>query len=137
MLAAIDGHAKNFSLFIEATGFYRLTPRYDVLSAHPVIGDGAGRLSAHKAKMAMAIAGKNRHYKWSEIRRDHFEQTAARCHLPDGPALIDELVAGIPEAIAKVAAGLPAGFPEALASSIFDGLRQAAITLEPKIGLPD
>jgi serine/threonine-protein kinase HipA len=90
MLAAIDGHAKNFSIFIESKGFYRLTPRYDVLSAHPVMGHGAGSLSSHKVKMAMAIDGKNRHYKWSEIRRDHFEHTAQRCHLPDAPALICE-----------------------------------------------
>ncbi len=28
LLAATDGHAKNFSLFIEAEGHYRLTPFY-------------------------------------------------------------------------------------------------------------
>lgn len=96
MLAAIDGHAKNFSVFIEARGFYRLTPRYDVLSAHPVMGHGAGRLAAHQLKMAMAVNGKNRHYKWSEIRRQHFAQTAQDCRLPDAPALIDEPVASPP-----------------------------------------
>jgi serine/threonine-protein kinase HipA len=129
LLAAIDGHAKNFSVFIEPKGFYRLTPRYDVLSAHPVIGHGAGRLAAQKVKMAMAVDGKNRHYKWAEIRRAHFEQTAQACRLPDAPALIDELVAGTPQAIAKVADSLPADFPEDLAGAVFDGLRQAANTL--------
>ncbi len=129
MLAAIDGHAKNFSIFIESKGFYRLTPRYDVLSAHPVMGHGAGRLSPHKVKMAMAIDGKNRHYKWSEIHRNHFEQTAQRCHLPDAPALIDELVARTPQAIAEVAAKLPTNFPDDLAKSIFNGLSQAANAL--------
>jgi serine/threonine-protein kinase HipA len=89
----------------------------------------AGRLSSHKVKMAMAIDGKNRHYKWSEIRRDHFEQTAQRCHLPDAPALIDELVARTPQAVAEVAAKLPTNFPEDLAKSIFDGLNQAANAL--------
>ncbi|MBS1190076.1 MAG: toxin HipA [Rhodocyclaceae bacterium] len=129
MLAAIDGHAKNFSIFIEPKGFYRLTPRYDVLSAHPVMGQGAGRLSSHKVKMAMAIDGKNRHYKWSEIRRDHFEQTALHCRLPDAPALIDELVSGTPRAIAEVADGLPSDFPENLAGALFEGLKQAANAL--------
>ena len=129
MLAAIDGHAKNFSVFIEPRGFYRLTPRYDVLSAHPVMGHGAGRLSSHKVKMAMAVDGKNRHYKWPEIRRDHFEQTAKRCHLPDAPALIDELITRTPKAIAEVAAKLPFDFPEALAKSIFDGIYRAANAL--------
>lgn len=126
MLAAIDGHAKNFSVFIEPRGFYRLTPRYDVLSAYPVMGHGAGRLSVHKVRMAMAIDGRNRHYKWAEIRREHFEQTAQDCRLPDAPALIDELVAATPSAIAQAAGDLPGGFPEGLASAIFDGLVQAA-----------
>lgn len=126
MLAAIDGHAKNFSVFIEPKGFYRLTPRYDVLSAHPVMGHGAGRLAAQKVKMAMAVDGRNRHYKWAEIRREHFEQTAQGCRLPDAPALIDELVAATPQAIAEVADDLPANFPEDLAGAVFDGLKQAA-----------
>lgn len=126
MLAAIDGHAKNFSIFIEPRGFYRLTPRYDVLSAYPVMGHGAGRLAVQKVKMAMAVDGKNRHYKWAEIRREHFEQTAQGCRLPDAPTLIDELVARTPQAIAQAADDLPSGFPDDLASAIFDGLQQAA-----------
>ncbi len=129
MLAAIDGHAKNFSVFIEPRGFYRLTPRYDVLSAHPVMGHGAGLLSSHKLRMAMAVDGKNRHYKWAEIRREHFEHTAQGCRLPDAPALIDELVARTPHAIVEVANELPANFPADLANTIFDGLKQAAVTL--------
>ena len=40
MLAAVDGHAKNFSIFHERGGSYRLTPFYDVLSAWPIIGRG-------------------------------------------------------------------------------------------------
>ena len=40
LLAAPDGHAKNFSIFIEPEGRYRLTPLYDIMSAWPVIGDG-------------------------------------------------------------------------------------------------
>ncbi|MEY4580393.1 MAG: hypothetical protein RL701_5096, partial [Pseudomonadota bacterium] len=38
MLAATDGHAKNFSLHLLAQGRFRLTPLYDVLSAWPVAG---------------------------------------------------------------------------------------------------
>lgn len=77
----------------------------------------------------MAIDGKTRHCKWSEIRRDHFEQTTQRCHLPDVPTLIDELVARTPQAIAEVAANLPTSFPKDLAESILDGLSQAATAL--------
>ena len=41
LLAATDGHAKNFSVFHHAGDSYRMTPLYDVLSAWPVIGHGA------------------------------------------------------------------------------------------------
>jgi len=67
LLVAIDGHAKNFSLFLLPQGDYELTPRYDVLSAHPVIGHGRGKLSAQKATLAMAVLGKNRYYRIAEI----------------------------------------------------------------------
>src|SRR6185437_6401733 len=82
MLCAIDGHAKNFSLFLNAGGSYRLTPRYDVLSAHHALGTKAGTLAAHKVKMAMGIRGTQElHYSWSRILPRHFEQTARRCGL--------------------------------------------------------
>ena len=41
MLAAIDGHAKNFSIFHLAGGLYQLTPFYDVISVHPLMADSA------------------------------------------------------------------------------------------------
>ena len=53
LLVAIDGHAKNFSVFLTPGG-YKLTPLYDVMSASPY-----PQLSPHKIKLAMAV-GKNR-----------------------------------------------------------------------------
>lgn len=131
MLTAIDGHAKNFSVFIEPRGRFHLTPRYDVLSAYPVLGHGKGKLAPEKVKMAMAVRGKNRHYKWHEIRRSHFEQTAKDCGLgSSAQALIDELVERTPRVIEQVRASIPAGFPGAVAASILDGLAQAAQRLK-------
>ena len=127
MLAAIDGHAKNFSVFIEPRGHFRLTPRYDVLSAYPVLGHGRGKLAPQKIKMAMAVWGANRHYKWQEIRRSHFERTAADCGLADSVRpLIEELVERTPEVIRQVGAALPAGFPEEVSAPVLAGLEQAA-----------
>ncbi len=37
LLAAIDGHAKNSSIFIEPDGRYRMTPLYDIMSAYPLL----------------------------------------------------------------------------------------------------
>lgn len=127
MLAAIDGHAKNFSVFIEPRGHFRLTPRYDVLSAYPVLGHGKGKLAPEKIRMAMAVRGANRHYKWREIRRSHFEQTARDCGLGSSVrAVIDELVERTPEVIQQVGAAIPPGFPERVGTSILEGLRRAA-----------
>jgi len=40
--------------------------------------------------MAMAVWGRNRHYRWSEIRRAHFLKTASDCKVPAADQLIDE-----------------------------------------------
>jgi serine/threonine-protein kinase HipA len=136
MLAAIDGHAKNFSVFVEPRGLFHLTPRYDVLSAYPVMGTGAGQLSPLKVRMAMAVWRKNRHYRWSETRRAHFEATAADCRLRDAGLLIDELVQRTPQAIEQVRAQLPDSFPGSVAGPIFDGLSRAAAALaQPKVAV--
>jgi serine/threonine-protein kinase HipA len=129
MLAGIDGHAKNFSVFIQERGDFRLTPRYDVLSAYPVMGKKAGKLQLQKAKMAMAVWGKNRHYKWAEIRREHFEKTASDCKVANAAQIIDELVDRTPGAISDVEKALPETFPGAVAEPIFTGLREAAQSL--------
>jgi serine/threonine-protein kinase HipA len=76
MLAATDGHAKNFSLFHERGGTYRLTPLYDVLSAWPILGRGPNTLDGHKVKLAMAVRGKNAHWKINEIKARHWDAVA-------------------------------------------------------------
>ena len=74
LLAAIDGHAKNFSIFIEPEGKYRLTPLYDIMSAYPLIAKK--QLQPQKIKMAMALKGKNTHYHWHTMQRRYFLETA-------------------------------------------------------------
>ncbi|MCW5589293.1 MAG: type II toxin-antitoxin system HipA family toxin [Legionellales bacterium] len=74
LLAAIDGHAKNFSIFLEADGQYQLTPLYDIMSAYPLLD--SNQLQRKKTKMAMALVGKNSHYHWHEMTRRHFLSTA-------------------------------------------------------------
>lgn len=127
LLCAIDGHAKNFSLFLEAGGSYRLTPRYDVLSAFPVVGTSKRMLSPKKVKMAMAAEGKNRHYLWHSILGRHWEETAKRCGLGSAfKPLVAELLDRTPGAIDAVSSRLPKGFPDSVASPILDGLRASA-----------
>jgi serine/threonine-protein kinase HipA len=135
LMCAVDGHAKNFSIFIEPRGRFRLTPRYDVLSAYPVLGHGAGKLAGQKVRMAMAVSGRNRHDHWHEIRRRHWRETAARCGLGDDvDRLIDELVDETPAVIRKIRAALPDEFPSRVATPILDGLAASARKLADEGG---
>ena len=127
LLCAIDGYAKNFSLFLDAGGGYRLTPRYDVLSAFPVLGTARRMLAPKKVKMAMAVEGKNRHYVWHSILGRHWEETAKRCGLGSVfRALVAELLDRTPAAVDAVGSRLPKGFPDSVATPVLDGLRAAA-----------
>ena len=130
MLCAIDGHAKNFSLFLEPGGGYRLTPRYDVLSAFPVLGTSRGKLPPQKVKMAMAVEGANRHYLWRSILPRHWEITAKRCGLGSVlDSIRDEIIDTTPAVLASVTSQLPKDFPESVAASIAHGLKRSCAKL--------
>jgi serine/threonine-protein kinase HipA len=126
MLAAIDGHAKNFSIFLLPTGAYRLAPRYDILSAYPILGHGRGKLAPEKIRMAMAVEGKNRHYHWHGIHARHWIETAKRHGLEDMQMIMTDLVARTPEVIQQVQNLLPAGFPAPIADTVLAGIRARA-----------
>ena len=97
MLAATDGHAKNFSIRLLQQGRYRLMPLYDVLSAWPVTGSRQNRIHPKKLKLAMALRGESKHYRVEEITRRHFNATARRCGLGAGmESVIDDIIAGTP-----------------------------------------
>ena len=130
MMAAPDGHAKNFSIRLLAQGRYSLTPLYDVMSIWPVQGDGANQFSMFKSKMAMALLGNSKHYRFRDIQRRHFNSTAAKCfNRNDAEDLLEEVSARVPVAIENMADRLPQGFPEQIAASIFDGIRRSAALL--------
>ncbi|MEB0055606.1 type II toxin-antitoxin system HipA family toxin [Variovorax sp. LG9.2] len=126
LLAATDGHAKNFSIFLERGGGYRLTPFYDVLSAWPVIGSGANQLAFQKAKLAMALRSKSSHWALQDLRARHWDGVAKLAGLGDAHALCDELLAQLPGALDAVETQLPSGVPEHVARTIFEGVRNTA-----------
>jgi serine/threonine-protein kinase HipA len=126
LLAAIDGHAKNFSISIQAGGGYRLAPRYDILSVYPMLGKGRGRLSPHKIRMAMAVRGKNRHYRWNEISARHWLETARRCGISEMKSIMDEVIAQTPRVVDQATARLPRKFPDQIAATILSGTAAAA-----------
>jgi len=131
LLAATDGHAKNFSIRLQAGGVYSLTPLYDVLSAWPIIGNGKNQLAWRNAKLAMAVSSKNRHYALSTILRRHFNATAARCGWGDNAEdIIRDLLNRVEPALAAVIRQLPDKFPPDVAELIIDGVRKQAERLQ-------
>jgi serine/threonine-protein kinase HipA len=122
LLAAIDGHAKNFSLFLHAGGRCRLTPLYDILSAHPLVARRS--LAAQELKLAMAVDGVNRHYRLDEIVGRHWISTARKARFSENEArsVLEECSARVPAVVDEVARALPPGFPAELAEAVFDGL---------------
>ena len=131
MLAAPDGHAKNFSIAWLPMGRYRLTPVYDVMSIWPVQGSGPSPFSRHEAKLAMALIGKSKHDQFKTIQRRHFNAMAQKCHYgPDAEDLIQRVLAATPGVIDRIAARLPEHFPAAVSGRILEGLARSARALK-------
>ncbi|WP_333997718.1 type II toxin-antitoxin system HipA family toxin [Burkholderia cepacia] len=126
VLAAIDGHAKNFSIAHLPGNTYRSTPLYDVLSAHPIIGTRRNQLPPRRARLAMAVCGKNRHYVIGEIQPRHWVAQGRRVGLTedDVHAAMAAVVARTEPAIEEAVAQIPAEFPVDVADAIFDGMRR-------------
>jgi serine/threonine-protein kinase HipA len=128
VLGAIDGHAKNFSVFLEAGGSYRLAPLYDILSAYPIMGGGHGRLPMQKIKMAMAVYGANRHYEWSRIEPRHWVETGRRCGIAEETTrgLMNEIGEITESVLERVGQRIPSSFPNELQEAILSGVKSSA-----------
>ncbi|NOR40911.1 MAG: type II toxin-antitoxin system HipA family toxin [Gammaproteobacteria bacterium] len=122
LLAAIDGHAKNFSIFFSPGG-YRLTPLYDVMSAAPW-----PEFPDQKIKLAMALGRKN-YYRLKQIQIRHFYQTGQKARLreQDMDSIFSGLAAQMDGAIAEVAALAAAvHMPESTSEPILAGVSKRA-----------
>lgn len=120
LMGATDGHAKNFSIFLKPGGRYSLTPFYDVLSAQPAFDKG--QIPQNKFRLAMS-AGKNRHYRISEIMGRHFVQSGKAAGM--GPTLINRVVQSIFD-LAKTATDKAASqMPEDFALEVHDSITRA------------
>ena len=131
VLAAMDGHGKNFSIAHLPGGRYHATPIYDVLSGHPVIGKGKNQISPQKAKLAMAVRGSTNYYLIEKIQRRHWIEHARQVGLGAEIAerLLADVVASTNTVIASVSKILPDTFPMDLAEAIFDGMKRQSARL--------
>ena len=126
IMGATDGHAKNFSLTLLAGGRYRRTPLYDILSTWPIQGRGANRMDSRKARLAMPVEGRNRHYLIHDIHRWHWVGMAESLGLADrATAMIEDLIERTPRALDALAKRLPGDFPAALFDSVANGMAAA------------
>ena len=81
LMGAIDGHAKNFSLFLTPNDGFQLTPLYDIMSAEMAL---QGNQIRHKDyKLAMPL-GSSKKYKIKNIHGRHFVETALEAELSVG-----------------------------------------------------
>jgi serine/threonine-protein kinase HipA len=120
LLGATDGHAKNFSIFLNLAGF-QLTPLYDVLSTQPSLD--VGQIQRKQFKLAMSV-GKNRHYLIHQVLPRHFMQTAeqAGISLKSVATTIEELLDIAEKSVAAVIEGLGNSVPQSLFKSIQKGI---------------
>ncbi len=129
LLGATDGHAKNFSIFLEPGGGYRLTPLYDIVSVQPSFV--AHQIRHNQMKLAMAV-GNSRHYRIDTIVGRHFIESAEKAGLGReiAQAVIGELLEQAPSVLERTLADLPAGFPPRIADEIAKGFRSRLARLE-------
>ena len=134
LIGATDGHAKNFSVFLQPGGGYRLTPFYDVLTAQPVFDRNQIR---HKDfRLAMSVGNSN-HYRVLDITGRHFVETGRKAGL--GPTIIGRVMRQVLEragaAPGEALERMPDDFPEEIHASVAAAIGSRLARLES--GLAD
>lgn len=129
LLAASDGHAKNFSIFLTPDGRFKLTPIYDVMSIEPIFA--AHQIPEHKVRVAMSIGAK-KHYIVRNIVPRHFEETAIECGVSS--ALLHEvfefLIEASDAALDQALAAMPVGFPTQVSEPIVEAYKHRLMLLK-------
>jgi len=131
LLAATDGHAKNYSIALLPGSQYAATPLYDVLSAHPIIGRGRNHIAPQRVSLAMAVRGRNRHYRVEEIYPRHWIAQGQRVGFAaqEVEQMLAQVATDTPRVIDAVSAQIPATFPEDVADAVFAGMRRLSTRL--------
>ena len=128
LIAATDGHAKNFSIFLNPQGHFSLTPLYDILSTQWQYD--RSQIVRKSFRLAMAI-GRNRQYNVTQISPRHFEQTAKQAgfSLSSLHDLMTEIFKQLPNAINTIQASMDKTVPE----EMIEAITKAAISRAQQI----
>jgi serine/threonine-protein kinase HipA len=123
LLAAPDGHAKNYSISHTRAG-YSLTPLYDVMSAWPFIGRGAREYPIQQMKLAMSFRGKSKPRLLDKIHLRHWRRLANDAGGDEVFAAMIAMVEQVPRAISVVEGEMPSDFPEVIWERITTGMQR-------------
>lgn len=125
LIGATDGHAKNFSLYLEPQGRFRLTPLYDILSTQ--WQHDRRQIPRNAFRLAMAIGDKRR-YKVTEIAPRHFEQTAKRIgfSITALHEVMAEIEKRLPEAAKAAQNAVDPSVPDAMVEAIIAAAQRRA-----------
>lgn len=135
LMAATDGHAKNYSIFLQPGDTFITTPLYDVLSIFPYVGAGPNQFTWRKAELALALRAKNAHYRLYDIQARHWHGLAKQY---GGPEVWQEMlrhVERVEPALAAVEQTLPTDFPQRTWQLISQGMRKQVVQF--RAGLVD
>lgn len=121
LIGAVDGHAKNFSVFLSTKGM-QMAPLYDVLTIYPALAQR--QLEVKEAKLAMAV-GRSRKYRLREIFRRHWEETARQAGFHKD--YLEELFQTMEGALNRLESDpirLPPDFPQFVFDTTMKGIRE-------------
>lgn len=108
LMAATDGHAKNYSIFLQPGDTDVMTPLYDILSMRPHFGKGPNQFNRRLAWLAMAMQSRNVDYRFDTIHAGHWHQLAIE---NGGPVVWDAMV-GLVEQVGSALAAVEARLPK-------------------------
>ncbi|WP_029826341.1 HipA domain-containing protein [Vibrio parahaemolyticus] len=132
LLGATDGHLKNFSVHINPSGHYQLTPFYDLLSAYPVVGPKG--LNKRKLKLSIGLkASKGYKYNISKIYLRHIEQTASQFYVNNDEC--HEIVSGFLAQFSNALDSIDKQFPAAEFTLVKDSIFQHATENVEKLNI--
>lgn len=133
LMGAIDGHAKNFSIFLTPNDGFRLTPIYDVMSGQMAFD--AKQVRHKDYRLAMSV-GDNNKYRIDNIHGRHFLETAVAANLPKDFAreAISYIQDRFEAAFECAIASMPDNFPREIHDSIYEGAKKRLPRLEGAFG---
>lgn len=125
LIAATDGHAKNFSLFLNPRGGFEMTPLYDIISTQ--WNHDRGQIEIADMKLAMSV-GETDNFVVDHITPYHFEKAAIGAGIDANSLreIMSEITSALPEAIKTARSKMDDIVPEAMMESISNATERRA-----------